>query len=162
MGLAFPHGVPRWRSRGRDALSPSFLYQPDQGPAKGSCLLRDTLRTRLLCICARRLGLSPLPSRCRGRASGMKLGATCLLCLLLTCMAPPAAGRLRVHSMEIRSKESRNPDIDPFWYTGRGIRPVGRFGRRRALGESPQPRGAVLHPACIPPHTQPPLEQQSA
>ncbi|XP_042678369.1 prolactin-releasing peptide isoform X2 [Centrocercus urophasianus] len=98
-----------------------------------------------------------LPSRCRGRASGMKLGATCLLCLLLTCMALPAAGRLRVHSMEIR-----NPDIDPFWYTGRGIRPVGRFGRRRALGESAQPRGAVLHPACIPPHTQPPREQQSA
>ncbi|XP_042730871.1 prolactin-releasing peptide isoform X2 [Lagopus leucura] len=87
----------------------------------------------------------------------MKLGATCLLCLLLTCMAPPAAGRLRVHSMEIR-----NPDIDPFWYTGRGIRPVGRFGRRRALGESPQPRGAVLNPACIPAHTQPPREQQSA
>uniref|UniRef100_A0A669QJL5 Prolactin releasing hormone n=2 Tax=Phasianus colchicus TaxID=9054 RepID=A0A669QJL5_PHACC len=87
----------------------------------------------------------------------MKLGATCLLCLLLTCMALPAAGRLRERSMEIR-----NPDIDPSWYTGRGIRPVGRFGRRRALGESAQPRGAVLHPACIPPHTQPPREQRSA
>uniref|UniRef100_A0A665UVG9 Prolactin releasing hormone 2 n=1 Tax=Echeneis naucrates TaxID=173247 RepID=A0A665UVG9_ECHNA len=24
----------------------------------------------------------------------------------------------------------RNPDIDPSWYTGRGIRPVGRFGRK--------------------------------
>lgn len=24
------------------------------------------------------------------------------------------------------------PDINPAWYTGRGIRPVGRFGRRRA------------------------------
>ncbi|XP_031409951.1 prolactin-releasing peptide isoform X1 [Meleagris gallopavo] len=105
----------------------------------------------------------------------MKLGATCLLCLLLTCMALPAAGRLRERSMEIRSKESRSkgtprtlpgppidPDIDPFWYTGRGIRPVGRFGRRRALGESAQPRGAVLHPACIPLHTQPPREQRSA
>uniref|UniRef100_A0A8C5FLY6 Prolactin releasing hormone n=1 Tax=Gadus morhua TaxID=8049 RepID=A0A8C5FLY6_GADMO len=22
------------------------------------------------------------------------------------------------------------PEIDPYWYTGRGIRPVGRFGRR--------------------------------
>ncbi|NXJ13059.1 PRRP protein, partial [Odontophorus gujanensis] len=64
----------------------------------------------------------------------MKLGVTCLLCLLLTCMALPAAGRLRERSMEIR-----NPDIDPSWYTGRGIRPVGRFGRRRALGEGVQP-----------------------
>ncbi|XP_065607373.1 prolactin-releasing peptide [Cyrtonyx montezumae] len=92
----------------------------------------------------------------------MKLGVTCLLCLLLTCMALPAAGRLRERSMEIRSKESRNPDIDPSWYTGRGIRPVGRFGRRRALGEGVQPRGAVLHPACIPPHAHSPREQQSA
>ncbi|XP_031460407.1 prolactin-releasing peptide [Phasianus colchicus] len=150
-------GVPRWRSHGGDALSPSLPYQPDQGLAKGSRRFRDTLRTRLPCMCARRLGLSPLPSRCRGKASGMKLGATCLLCLLLTCMALPAAGRLRERSMEIR-----NPDIDPSWYTGRGIRPVGRFGRRRALGESAQPRGAVLHPACIPPHTQPPREQRSA
>uniref|UniRef100_A0A3B4TTB5 Prolactin releasing hormone n=1 Tax=Seriola dumerili TaxID=41447 RepID=A0A3B4TTB5_SERDU len=24
----------------------------------------------------------------------------------------------------------RNPDIDASWYTGRGIRPVGRFGRK--------------------------------
>ncbi|XP_072198238.1 prolactin-releasing peptide isoform X1 [Excalfactoria chinensis] len=92
----------------------------------------------------------------------MKLGATCLLCLLLTCMALPTAGRLRERSMDIRSKESRNPDIDPSWYTGRGIRPVGRFGRRRALGESTQPRGAALHLACVPPRTQPPREQLSA
>ncbi|XP_072198239.1 prolactin-releasing peptide isoform X2 [Excalfactoria chinensis] len=87
----------------------------------------------------------------------MKLGATCLLCLLLTCMALPTAGRLRERSMDIR-----NPDIDPSWYTGRGIRPVGRFGRRRALGESTQPRGAALHLACVPPRTQPPREQLSA
>ncbi|GAB0191817.1 prolactin-releasing peptide [Grus japonensis] len=65
----------------------------------------------------------------------MKLGAACLLCLLLACLTLPVAhGRIRERSMEIRSKENRNPDIDPSWYTGRGIRPVGRFGRRRALG----------------------------
>ncbi|NXV93846.1 PRRP protein, partial [Calonectris borealis] len=58
----------------------------------------------------------------------MKLGAACLLCLLLACLTLPVAhGRIHEHSMEIR-----NPDIDPSWYTGRGIRPVGRFGRRRA------------------------------
>ncbi|KAA8588341.1 prolactin-releasing peptide [Etheostoma spectabile] len=29
-----------------------------------------------------------------------------------------------------RSRTIRNRDIDASWYTGRGIRPVGRFGRR--------------------------------
>ncbi|KAL9847941.1 prolactin-releasing peptide isoform 2-T2 [Geothlypis trichas] len=61
---------------------------------------------------------------------GMKLGVACLLWLLLLCLSLPATrGRVLERSMEIR-----NPDIDPSWYTGRGIRPVGRFGRRRALG----------------------------
>ncbi|XP_072788001.1 prolactin-releasing peptide isoform X2 [Taeniopygia guttata] len=58
----------------------------------------------------------------------MKLGVACLLWLLLVCLTLPAShGRVRERSMEIR-----NPDIDPSWYTGRGIRPVGRFGRRQA------------------------------
>ncbi|KAM6307379.1 prolactin-releasing peptide [Aegotheles albertisi] len=90
----------------------------------------------------------------------MKLGAACLLCLLLACMTLPAAhGRLREHSMEIR-----NPDIDPSWYTGRGIRPVGRFGRRRALGEGTHPGGSGRRPACAPrrPHRQPPRQESSA
>ncbi|CAL8383670.1 unnamed protein product [Arctogadus glacialis] len=30
----------------------------------------------------------------------------------------------------IDSINIRKPEIDPYWYTGRGIRPVGRFGRR--------------------------------
>ncbi|NXC40597.1 PRRP protein, partial [Penelope pileata] len=73
----------------------------------------------------------------------MKLGAACLVCLLLACMALPAATR-------VRSMEIRNPDIDPSWYTGRGIRPVGRFGRRRALGEGVQLGGDSLRAACVP------------
>ncbi|KAL0964066.1 hypothetical protein UPYG_G00317900 [Umbra pygmaea] len=32
-----------------------------------------------------------------------------------------------------RSMGIRNPGIDPLWYTGRGIRPVGRFGRRATV-----------------------------
>ncbi|XP_077641356.1 prolactin-releasing peptide [Lonchura striata] len=60
----------------------------------------------------------------------MKLRVACLLWLLLVCLTLPAShGRVRERSMEIR-----NPDIDPSWYTGRGIRPVGRFGRRQAQG----------------------------
>ncbi|KAM9189637.1 prolactin-releasing peptide [Mergus octosetaceus] len=91
----------------------------------------------------------------------MKLGAACLVCLLLACLALPAAAT-RVRSMAIRSKESSNPDIDPSWYTGRGIRPVGRFGRRRALGEGTQLGGGGLRPACAPPRPQPPRGERSA
>ncbi|KAM6398348.1 prolactin-releasing peptide [Pluvialis apricaria] len=89
----------------------------------------------------------------------MKLGAACLLCLLLTCLTLPIThGHIHERSMEIR-----NPDIDPSWYTGRGIRPVGRFGRRRALGEGTHPGGAGRWQACAPsrPHPQPPREERS-
>lgn len=30
------------------------------------------------------------------------------------------------------------PEIDPFWYVGRGVRPIGRFGKRQS-GSSLQP-----------------------
>ncbi|KAM9284222.1 prolactin-releasing peptide [Cariama cristata] len=80
----------------------------------------------------------------------MKLGAACLLCLLLACLTLPVAhSRIRERSMEIR-----NPDIDPSWYTGRGIRPVGRFGRRQALGKGTHPWGASWRQGCAP-HPQP-------
>lgn len=43
-----------------------------------------------------------------------------------------------------------DPDIDPSWYTGRGIRPVGRFGRRRAAGKHDQKSGNKHRPDCLP------------
>ncbi|XP_021534685.1 prolactin-releasing peptide [Neomonachus schauinslandi] len=69
-----------------------------------------------------------------------------LLCLLLLGLAlKGAASQGHQHSMEIRT-----PDIDPAWYTGRRIRPVGRFGRRRAaLGDVAKPR-FWRQPACFP------------
>ncbi|XP_035187643.1 prolactin-releasing peptide isoform X1 [Oxyura jamaicensis] len=123
---------------------------------------------------------------------GMKLGATCLVCLLLACLALPAAAtRIRsmeIRSKESSSKglprdtppaphpqplavnpggtegggRRADPDIDPSWYTGRGIRPVGRFGRRRALGEGTQLGGGGLRPVCAPLHPQPPRGERSA
>ncbi|XP_020043152.1 prolactin-releasing peptide [Castor canadensis] len=59
-----------------------------------------------------------------------------LLCLLLLGLVlPGVTNRARQHSMEVRT-----PDINPAWYTGRRIRPVGRFGRRRAaLQDVPKP-----------------------
>ncbi|XP_071602331.1 LOW QUALITY PROTEIN: prolactin-releasing peptide [Heliangelus exortis] len=87
----------------------------------------------------------------------MKLGATCLLCLLLACLTLPVThGCIRERSMEIR-----NPDIDPSWYTGRGIRPVGRFGRQQALGKGSSGRGGSWRAACVPPHPQPSRLQRS-
>lgn len=43
-----------------------------------------------------------------------------------------------------------DPDIDPSWYTGRGIRPVGRFGRRQATAVSTQKSGYGHRQACFP------------
>ncbi|KAG9339529.1 hypothetical protein JZ751_023671, partial [Albula glossodonta] len=52
----------------------------------------------------------------------------CTLMLLLSLALPKSHGRYPQRSMEIRT----DPDIDASWYTGRGIRPVGRFGRRES------------------------------
>uniref|UniRef100_A0ACB8FTV8 Uncharacterized protein n=1 Tax=Sphaerodactylus townsendi TaxID=933632 RepID=A0ACB8FTV8_9SAUR len=27
--------------------------------------------------------------------------------------------------------DNRSPEINPFWYVGRGVRPIGRFGKRQ-------------------------------
>uniref|UniRef100_A0A8C4VVZ9 Uncharacterized protein n=1 Tax=Gopherus evgoodei TaxID=1825980 RepID=A0A8C4VVZ9_9SAUR len=42
------------------------------------------------------------------------------------------------------------PDIDPSWYTGRGIRPMAWFGRRRAVVESSRKSGYGHRQACFP------------
>ncbi|XP_077169889.1 prolactin-releasing peptide [Paroedura picta] len=76
----------------------------------------------------------------------MRLTAACLVCLLLLCLVLPNAGSRNFE----RSMEIRNPDIDPSWYTGRGIRPVGRFGRRRAATESFQKLSYGPRQACFP------------
>uniref|UniRef100_A0A8C0HAM0 Prolactin-releasing peptide n=1 Tax=Chelonoidis abingdonii TaxID=106734 RepID=A0A8C0HAM0_CHEAB len=65
----------------------------------------------------------------------MKLLAACFMYLLLICLALPKA---------------EYPDIDPSWYMGRGMRPVGRFGRRRAVVESSQKSGSGHRQACFP------------
>ncbi|XP_049629702.1 prolactin-releasing peptide [Suncus etruscus] len=65
----------------------------------------------------------------------MKMLPASLLCLVLLSLPLWGAGRRGPP----RSMDIRTPDIDAAWYTGRGIRPVGRFGRRRdALEHDPQ------------------------
>uniref|UniRef100_A0A8C4H2C0 Prolactin releasing hormone n=1 Tax=Dicentrarchus labrax TaxID=13489 RepID=A0A8C4H2C0_DICLA len=50
-----------------------------------------------------------------------------VLCVLLLLLNEGLSGSHRDGSIIIR-----NPDIDASWYTGRGIRPLGRFGRKVA------------------------------
>uniref|UniRef100_A0A8C8UAM2 Prolactin releasing hormone n=1 Tax=Peromyscus maniculatus bairdii TaxID=230844 RepID=A0A8C8UAM2_PERMB len=69
-----------------------------------------------------------------------------LLCLLLLALVlPGASSRAHQHSME-----TRTPDINPAWYTGRGIRPVGRFGRRRAALRDVTVPGLRCRLSCLP------------
>uniref|UniRef100_G1KUM8 Prolactin releasing hormone n=2 Tax=Anolis carolinensis TaxID=28377 RepID=G1KUM8_ANOCA len=76
----------------------------------------------------------------------MRLLIVCLLCLLLDHLVFPDTESRNLDE----STEIRNPDIDPSWYTGRGIRPVGRFGRRRAAGETIQKSVHRHLHACFP------------
>ncbi|AWP12719.1 putative prolactin-releasing peptide-like [Scophthalmus maximus] len=50
-----------------------------------------------------------------------------VLYAVLLVLSPALSGAHRGGSIIIR-----DPNIDASWYTGRGIRPVGRFGRRAA------------------------------
>ncbi|XP_059558463.1 LOW QUALITY PROTEIN: prolactin-releasing peptide [Myotis daubentonii] len=79
-------------------------------------------------------GIPPRAGPRRG-ARGLKVLQAWFLCLLLLGLALRGATcPAHQHSME-----TRTPDIDPAWYTGRRIRPVGRFGRRRvALRNAPE------------------------
>ncbi|XP_023596616.1 prolactin-releasing peptide [Trichechus manatus latirostris] len=75
----------------------------------------------------------------------MKAGLAWLLCLLLLGLAlRGSTNRARPHSME-----ARTPDINPAWYMGRGFRPVGRFGRRRAALEGDPRPGSWRRLACF-------------
>ncbi|XP_036410925.1 prolactin releasing hormone 2, partial [Megalops cyprinoides] len=42
----------------------------------------------------------------------------------------------------VHNLDNRSPEIDPFWYVGRGVRPIGRFGKRQS---SSSLRPAVSH-----------------
>lgn len=80
-------------------------------------------------------------------------GALCMcpgLCHPREHMAHACQGTHRPHPCPAPALSSPAPDLDPAWYMGRRIRPVGRFGRRRAaLGDAAKP--SLWHqPACFP------------
>uniref|UniRef100_A0A8B9J3D5 PRRP protein n=1 Tax=Amazona collaria TaxID=241587 RepID=A0A8B9J3D5_9PSIT len=48
--------------------------------------------------------------------------------LVLLVLLSFASGQSRPFKHQI---DNRSPEIDPFWYVGRGVRPIGRFGKRQ-------------------------------
>ncbi|XP_061569321.1 prolactin releasing hormone 2 [Cololabis saira] len=62
-----------------------------------------------------------------------------LLLLLSSCLSISSAS---AHSTTVEhdfhivhNVDNRSPEIDPFWYVGRGVRPIGRFGKRHSSVE---------------------------
>ncbi|XP_067842946.1 prolactin-releasing peptide [Heptranchias perlo] len=76
----------------------------------------------------------------------MNLLTVCCVFCLLVCIAFSDAGS----PVQGSSVEIRNADIDSSWYTGRGIRPVGRFGRRGLTLENIRKYEFGTRHVCIP------------
>ncbi|XP_066502932.1 prolactin releasing hormone 2 [Hoplias malabaricus] len=61
------------------------------------------------------------------RARWGSLAVMMMLILSITCMCCTTVE----HDLHIvHNVDNRSPEIDPFWYVGRGVRPIGRFGKR--------------------------------
>ncbi|XP_029003497.1 LOW QUALITY PROTEIN: prolactin releasing hormone 2 [Betta splendens] len=79
------------------------------------------------------------------------LPAALALLLVLSCSFSSAHSTTVEHDFHIvHNVDNRSPEIDPFWYVGRGVRPIGRFGKRHssveALGSGGmQPVVRVVH-----------------
>ncbi|KAI4795940.1 prolactin-releasing peptide-like [Pseudochaenichthys georgianus] len=53
--------------------------------------------------------------------------------LLLSCSFSRAHSSTLEHDFPlVHNVDNRSPEIDPFWYVGRGVRPIGRFGKRHS------------------------------
>uniref|UniRef100_A0A3P8VTH3 Prolactin releasing hormone 2 n=1 Tax=Cynoglossus semilaevis TaxID=244447 RepID=A0A3P8VTH3_CYNSE len=56
-----------------------------------------------------------------------------VLLLLISCSFSSAYSTTVEHDFQIvHNVDNRSPEIDPFWYVGRGVRPIGRFGKRHS------------------------------
>ncbi|KAL6097947.1 uncharacterized protein ACO6RY_13365 [Pungitius sinensis] len=70
------------------------------------------------------------------------LPAALALLLLLSSSLSRAHSTTVEHDFHIvHNVDNRSPEIDPFWYVGRGVRPIGRFGKRQSTGEASGSRG---------------------
>ncbi|XP_026148143.1 prolactin releasing hormone 2 [Mastacembelus armatus] len=65
------------------------------------------------------------------------LPAALALLLLLSSRFISAHSTTVEHDFHIvHNVDNRSPEIDPFWYVGRGVRPIGRFGKRHSSVEA--------------------------
>ncbi|XP_036414128.1 prolactin releasing hormone 2 [Colossoma macropomum] len=56
-----------------------------------------------------------------------------MVLLILSATATCACCTTVEHDLHIvHNVDNRSPEIDPFWYVGRGVRPIGRFGKRES------------------------------
>ncbi|XP_071388698.1 prolactin releasing hormone 2 [Centroberyx affinis] len=64
------------------------------------------------------------------------LPAALALLLFLSSTVTYAHSTTVEHDFHIvHNVDNRSPEIDPFWYVGRGVRPIGRFGKRHSSVE---------------------------
>ncbi|NXF81431.1 PRRP protein, partial [Sclerurus mexicanus] len=70
----------------------------------------------------------------------LKLVTVYMLVLLVSLTF--ASGQSRPFKHQI---DNRSPEIDPFWYVGRGVRPIGRFGKRQLRSSRGSPRSMSRH-----------------
>ncbi|XP_029110871.1 prolactin releasing hormone 2 isoform X2 [Scleropages formosus] len=69
---------------------------------------------------------------CARRPSLATLTAAYAALLLLSASVACARGSTLRHELHTgHNVDNRSPEIDPFWYVGRGVRPIGRFGKRQ-------------------------------
>ncbi|XP_061660764.1 prolactin releasing hormone 2 [Syngnathoides biaculeatus] len=60
-----------------------------------------------------------------------------VLLLFSSCSLSSAHSTTVEHDFHIvHNVDNRSPEIDPFWYVGRGVRPIGRFGKRQSAVET--------------------------
>ncbi|KAK9527845.1 prolactin releasing hormone 2 [Anarhichas minor] len=70
------------------------------------------------------------------------LPASLALLLLVSSSFSGAHSTTVEHDFHIvHNVDNRSPEIDPFWYVGRGVRPIGRFGKRHSSVEALGSRG---------------------
>ncbi|XP_061852807.1 prolactin-releasing peptide-like [Colius striatus] len=65
----------------------------------------------------------------------LKLVTVYVLVLLVSLSFASGQSRPSKHQID-----NRSPEIDPFWYVGRGVRPIGRFGKRQPRSSRGRPR----------------------
>ncbi|AWP20757.1 putative prolactin-releasing peptide-like [Scophthalmus maximus] len=58
--------------------------------------------------------------------------ALALLLLLSSSLSSAHSTRVEHDFHIVHNVDNRSPEIDPFWYVGRGVRPIGRFGKRHS------------------------------